>query len=322
MTTMTPEQERQAFAALYHNEDKEILALVHSSYSCLRSGNNLWYTICHLDAWMEDGVLHRWAADDDDPQQKILGSLYWADEENWYLSPAGKPTPHLLPHTIYRLRVRQHRVSPGYFMLLDVLQSDAEDATLQALNDSMRPKVVARWQENPFPVFTLHKTKHDTHLLFAREEKIYLSNVPNEGSELASDFSGEIDWLGSRIKVALSRDEAGKAPEAVAIAILHKLCDAAEAWQARLKDWACAALLESAQEWRAEYYEETEPLTAEAFCQRLRPYYLCCERDGSFSFWFEDRGIFWRIEDGFYRKHSVMVYVRDDDELDFVDFSR
>jgi len=142
-------QERQAFADLYHDEDKEILALMFddpSNHPQIGRGETLYYTCCTLLAWIEDDELY--LGKENAEQRLVLGCLRWTEERNWYQAAEKKPTPYLVPHIIYRLRVRPHKTRSNDFMLLDVLQSGIESPALRAVDNEHKRKFPAQHRED------------------------------------------------------------------------------------------------------------------------------------------------------------------------------
>jgi hypothetical protein len=107
-------------------------------------------------------------------------------------------------------------------------------------------------------------------------------------------FRQKRDWLGREIALVLTLDYAGApGPDAAAQALarLHAVWDAREAWDERVRE----AIAEDYYEvWAANWRDEGEPLLSrEAFKARFTLEEAAFSPDGSFTFTFGDDDLFW-----------------------------
>ena len=195
--------ERAAFAALYHDEAREITIL--SGEDCEGAGRAgkalIWSANCDIIAYKDGDQLHH-----------EEGSVSWPANDAELKSD---DRPRFRDLTLYRLRVCPHKTAPHYFLLLDILAADTADRELETIRSAYQQAIT--WQEAPFAPFVLNK-KFNT-------------------------YNGEGEWLGHTIRLALDSDDEQERPTAAAIATLHRLYAAPQDWQDRLTAHAARELI-------------------------------------------------------------------------------
>lgn len=117
-------------------------------------------------------------------------------------------------------------------------------------------------------------------------------------------FEGQIDWLGSVLKVCLEKDSDCDTAEK-ALQTLHLLVDDAEKWDRTLKSYAARQLTDLANDWRQ---EEDPEITAEEFAKRIGTSTFRIDKWGGFEAEYEDDNIFYG--------HWIIVYGNADGELE------
>jgi len=101
-------------------------------------------------------------------------------------------------------------------------------------------------------------------------------------------FSGRVLWRGQLVEISLDVSKCERLPECITIARIL-IRDQAE-WHDRSREFASKELLSLKNEnWLDEGEEE---LTADDFRKRLTMNSLTLDPDGSFTFWFDDGGLF------------------------------
>lgn len=108
-------------------------------------------------------------------------------------------------------------------------------------------------------------------------------------------YAGSIDWLGQEVRLTVT-PEAVDEPQA-AVQVARALAKDAEAWQARVRDYAVQKLLGLKNEsWLG---DDEPPVDAETFLSRMTLTTISVSEGGSWSFWHEDGGLF--------AGHSILV---------------
>ena len=97
-------------------------------------------------------------------------------------------------------------------------------------------------------------------------------------------FETEVDWLGGQISLVF---DAGEDRAEVLQRAKALLADAAS-WDKRVREYAAADLLASANDWA-----EDGEITREQFIQRMELESIEIRADGSFEFWFADGDMFY-----------------------------
>ena len=164
--------ERAAFAALYHDEAREITIL--SGEDCEGAGRAgkalIWSANCDIIAYKDGDQVHH-----------EEGSVSWPANDAELESDN---RPRFRDLTLYRLRVCPHKTAPHYFRLLDILAADTADRELETIRSAYQQAIT--WQEAPFAPFVLNK-KFNT-------------------------YNGEGEWLGHTIRLALDSDDEQERP--------------------------------------------------------------------------------------------------------------
>lgn len=248
--------ERAAFAALYHDEAREITIL--SGEDCEGAGRAgkalIWSANCDIIAYKDGDQLHH-----------EEGSVSWPANDAELESD---DRPRFRDLTLYRLRVCPHKTAPHYFRLLDILAADTADRELETIRSAYQQAIT--WQEAPFAPFVLNK-KFNT-------------------------YNGEGEWLGHTIRLALDSDDEQESPTAAAIATLHRLHAAQQDWHDRLTAYAARELIEIARDWQEDGEGEIDDearLSEADFARRIRLEEISIDEDGGFTAWFDDDNIFW-----------------------------
>lgn len=248
--------ERAAFAALYHDEAREITIL--SGEDCEGAGRAgkalIWSANCDIIAYKDGDQLHH-----------EEGSVSWPANDAELESD---DRPRFRDLTLYRLRVCPHKTAPHYFRLLDILAADTADRELETIRSAYQQAIT--WQEAPFAPFVLNK-KFNT-------------------------YNGEGEWLGHTIRLALDSDDEQESPTAAAIATLHRLYAAPQDWHDRLTAHAARELIEIARDWQEDGEGEIDDearLSEADFARRIRLEEISIDEDGGFTAWFDDDNIFW-----------------------------
>jgi len=150
--------ERAAFAALYHDEAREITIL--SGEDCEGAGRAgkalIWSANCDIIAYKDGDQLHH-----------EEGSVSWPANDAELESD---DCPRFRDLTLYRLRVCPHKTAPHYFRLLDILAADITDHELETIRSAYQQAIT--WQEAPFAPFVLNKKFNN---LPAKWQLIYLT---------------------------------------------------------------------------------------------------------------------------------------------------
>lgn len=248
--------ERAAFAALYHDEAREITIL--SGEDCEGAGRAgkalIWSANCDIIAYKDGDQLHH-----------EEGSVSWPANDAELESD---DRPRFCDLTLYRLRVCPHKIAPHYFRLLDILAADITDHELETIRSAYQQAIT--WQEAPFAPFVLNK-KFNT-------------------------YNGEGEWLGHTIRLALDSDDEQERPTAAAIATLHRLYAAPQDWHDRFTAHAARELIEIARDWQEDGEGEIDDearLSEADFARRIRLEEISIDEDGGFTAWFNDDNIFW-----------------------------
>nr|WP_314383770.1 DUF2262 domain-containing protein [uncultured Cardiobacterium sp.] len=245
--------ERAAFAALYHDEAREITIL--SGEDCEGAGRAgkalIWSANCDIIAYKDGDQVHH-----------EEGSVSWPANDAELESDN---RPRFRDLTLYRLRVCPHKTAPHYFRLLEILAADTADRELETIRSAYQQAIT--WQEAPFAPFVLNK-KFNT-------------------------YNGEGEWLGHTIRLALDSDDEQERPTAAAIATLHRLYAAPQDWQDRLTAHAARELITTAREWQEDAENGNPNLSEAEFARRIRLEEITISEEGGFTAWFDDDNIFW-----------------------------
>lgn len=109
-------------------------------------------------------------------------------------------------------------------------------------------------------------------------------------------FEGSIPWCGEYIDIYISADDGEDTCEG-GMKILNELAEKDAEWDKKVKTFAATTLTELARDWQAD--EDEEPITEEAFAERITLCGIDISEDGDINFWFDDNDMFCG--------HSVMV---------------
>jgi hypothetical protein len=118
-----------------------------------------------------------------------------------------------------------------------------------------------------------------------------------EYSRRFGTYEGRAGWCGKDVEVRLECAHP-EDPAAVLGAATQLFAEQAE-WNSRVREFAVAKLLATANEWREMENEDEEELSADTFLSRMILDTICVEESGGFSFWHDDGDLFWG--------HSIQV---------------
>ena len=257
---------RRAFDAAHAGTPMEIVVLTgeHVGGASRKGDEVLWTasapTIAALD---ETGALITDA-----------GRLEWLADE----SERGGWIHDLAPLTQYVVRVRRSGPDPAALAkagmaVPDLAQHYALDAVIErGVHRHELDERLRRWLE---PV-----------------------QVSTELGEFLLDrsfgwFDGEIAWGAGRAKVTLGHDDDTAERCAQALAHLRAVVTSQPDVDARWRRYAAGELADLANDWQRDEDATAEPITPEAFADRIRLTELSIESDGSMTPYFDDGDLFW-----------------------------
>lgn len=108
-------------------------------------------------------------------------------------------------------------------------------------------------------------------------------------------FEGKITWLGKRVDVAVSVDDAGNPTDSLRTA--KSLLEGMEQWAIKVNEYAAGELLELKNDnWLG---EDENPISKGEFISRMQLNSITTYPDGDFDFWHYDGDLFWG--------HSIQV---------------
>ncbi len=116
--------------------------------------------------------------------------------------------------------------------------------------------------------------------------------------KLNRDFGlldGEILWNGEKVSLALEIDLDDEETWDTARSIAHKVMADRESRDRSMREFAAKKLTELANEWQADddEKENADPITEEAFAQRITLSELSLTYEGDFTAYFDDDDMFW-----------------------------
>lgn len=116
--------------------------------------------------------------------------------------------------------------------------------------------------------------------------------------KLNRDFGlldGEILWNGEKVSLALEIDLDDEETWDTARSIAHKVMADRESRDRSMREFAAKKLTELANEWQADddEKENADPITEEAFAQRITLSELSLTYKGDFTAYFDDDDMFW-----------------------------
>lgn len=116
--------------------------------------------------------------------------------------------------------------------------------------------------------------------------------------KLNRDFGlldGEILWNGEEVSLALEIDLDDEETWDTARSIAHKVMADRESWDKSMREFAAKKLTELANEWQAndDEKENADPITEDAFAQRITLSELSLTYKGDFTAYFDDDDMFW-----------------------------
>lgn len=101
-------------------------------------------------------------------------------------------------------------------------------------------------------------------------------------------FDGEVDWNGSVIALRIEPDHNLDPSQGLKVA--DELFSNSAAWSQKVNDFAVQEKLELAHDWQD---DDTVPITAEEFLERMTLESISIMSDGSFDFWHDDGDLFY-----------------------------
>ena len=116
--------------------------------------------------------------------------------------------------------------------------------------------------------------------------------------KLNRDFGlldGEILWNGEKVSLALEIDLDDEETWDTARSIAHKVMADRESRDRSMREFAAKKLTELANEWQADddEKENADPITEDAFAQRITLSELSLTYEGDFTAYFDDDDMFW-----------------------------
>ena len=116
--------------------------------------------------------------------------------------------------------------------------------------------------------------------------------------KLNRDFGlldGEVLWNGEKVSLALEIDLDDEETWDTARSIAHKVMADRESRDRSMREFAAKKLTELANEWQADddEKENADPITEEAFAQRITLSELSLTYKGDFTAYFDDDDMFW-----------------------------
>lgn len=123
-----------------------------------------------------------------------------------------------------------------------------------------------------------------------------------------SCFEGHADWGGVSCSVMLDTDEEDGDTAEQALSVLQKLYSEQERWDTTWRSYAARELTDLANEWQAgDDAQNCEPLTEQAFAQRLELSEMSISASGDITLYYDDDDMFWG--------HAVEVDANADGEI-------
>lgn len=108
-------------------------------------------------------------------------------------------------------------------------------------------------------------------------------------------FEGEIQWCGTDVSLSLEVNAESKPSWTCARSAAKKLLADCETWDKSMREFAAKELTGLANEWQADDDEKknADPITEEAFAQRITLSELSLTYEGDFTAYFDDDDMFW-----------------------------
>ena len=108
-------------------------------------------------------------------------------------------------------------------------------------------------------------------------------------------LDGEILWNGEKVSLALEIDLDDEETWDTTRSIAHKVMADRESRDRSMREFAAKKLTELANEWQADddEKENADPITEEAFAQRITLLELSLTYEGDFTAYFDDDDMFW-----------------------------
>lgn len=256
-------QEQIQFYEQFHTQEKEILALTQTSVSGYRGGKDTFWKfgndlLAYID--LETKELIQTKCDIvwlvSEQDQKIRNFKYSFEAEK-----------------IYHLKVRES-IATEYnpqghrLLVVDCLQQDVENQQLQAIVEKYNVPVFV--QAKGCTPFKLNKWVHC--------------------------FEGEICWNQQQIPITLDADSSRSKNAKKSIATLETLLENSADWQQKLLDYVGETILDDANEWLEESWQEDDinfvPITKQQLLEKISISEIAVHRNGGFSFYFDDGEIF------------------------------